>query len=87
MVIDYSKYYWKNPVITLRRPKENDWEYLVHHMFDSQGRFFFNEKIGFLVEGVQKDMYYHEGMYWNQVICGMTGAHFFENEKRLCNLY
>jgi len=193
MEIDYSGYYWKNSVISLRRPKEDDWEYLVHHMFDSQGRFFFNaeidlptdlelykrrteflepeklnytcfaiennegkhvgianlfniderngtfgpigivinptdrgkgyalaayrmlgkymfnerrmhkwnsgyiegnkasealhKKIGFIIEGVQKDMYYHEGRYWNHVICGMTETQFFENEKRLPNLY
>ena len=45
MNIDGSKYYWKNEFITLRQPKEEDWEQLVHHMFDSQGRFFFSEQI------------------------------------------
>ena len=192
MNIDYSMYYWKNNFITLRQPKEEDWEHLIHSMFDSQGRFFFNEqidlpidierykrrteftepeklayicfaiencegnhvgianlfniderngtfgpigivinpahrgmgyaaaayrmlgrymfnerrmhkwnngymeenkasaalhkKLGFVIEGVQKDMYYHEGRYWNQVLCGMTETQFFVNEKRLsCN--
>ncbi len=189
MEIDYTKYYWKNSQISLRRPKETDWQYVVHHMFDSQGRFFFSEiidlpidlelykrkfefiepeklgytafaiennegkhvgianlfniderngtfgpigivinpadrgkgyafaaylmlgeymfnerrmhkwnngymeenkasealhrKVGFVVEGVQKDMYYHEGRYWNQVVCGMNASQFFENKKRL----
>ncbi len=191
MNIDYSKYYWKNDLIMLRRPKEEDWELLIHHMFDSQGRFFFSEqidmpidaeeykkrseftepeklnyicfaiencegkfvgianlfsvderngtfgpigivinpsdrgkgyavaayrmlgrymfgerrmhkwnngymeenkssealhrKLGFVIEGIQKDMWYHEGRYWNQVICGMTETQFYENEKRIAD--
>jgi len=190
MTIDYSKYYWKNSLITLRQPKEDDWQALVHHMFDSQGRFFFNEeidmptdleqyrkrfieslepgklsyicfaienndgkhvgianlfgvderhgsfgpigilvnpmdrgkgyaaaayrmlgrymfnerrmhkwnngymeenkasaalhkKLGFEIEGVQKDMWFHDGRYWNQVLCGLTEKQFFENEASL----
>ena len=50
MEIDTSRYYWKNSLITLRRPKAEDWEHLIHHMFDSQGRFFFNEKIDLPVD-------------------------------------
>jgi len=190
MTIDYSKYYWKNSLITLRRPKEDDWQALVHHMFDSQGRFFFNveidlptdleqyrnrfianlepgklsytcfaiennegkhvgianlfgvderhgsfgpvgilvnpmdrgkgyaaaayrmlgrymfnerrmhkwnngymeenkasaalhKKLGFEIEGIQKDMWFHDGQYWNQVLCGLTEKQFFENEALL----
>ena len=193
MTIDYSKYYWKNSLITLRQQKEDDWQELVHHMFDSQGRFFFNEeidmptdldqyhnrfierlepgklnytcfaienndgkhvgianlfgvderngtfgpigilinplsrgkgyasaayrmlgkymfnerrmhkwnngyieenkasaalhkKLGFEIEGVQKDMRYHDGRYWNTVICGIIETQFFENEKLLPKL-
>ena len=37
-----------------------------------------HKKLGFIVEGVQKDMYFHEGRYWNQVLCGMTEKEFFE---------
>lgn len=185
MNIDYSKYYWKNDMITLRQPKPGDWEYLIHHMFDSQERFFFNDeidmpvdideyrkkfeerekpayisfaienakgehvgianlfgiderngvfgpigilinpahrnkgyaaaalkmlgkymfnerrmhkwnsgyvegnaasaalhnKIGFEIEGVAKDMCFHDGRYWNHVICGITAEQFFERNK------
>ncbi|MCL2773591.1 MAG: GNAT family N-acetyltransferase [Oscillospiraceae bacterium] len=187
MEIDYSKYYWKNDIITLRQPKADDWEYQVRCMFDSQARFFFNEeiemptdvekykkmftendnkdmgficfaienndgrhvgicnlfgvnerngifgpigiqidadergkgygtaafrmlgrymfnerrmhkwnseyiegnagsaalhkKIGFEIEGVRKDIYFHNGRYWNTVIVGMTEKQFFENNK------
>lgn len=189
MNIDYSKYYWKNSFITLRQPKAEDWKQLIHHMFDSQCRFFFNEqidmpidiesykkgieflepeklnytcfaienfdgkhvgianlfniderngtfgpigivinpidrgkgyataayrmlgkymfherrmhkwnsgyieenkasaelhkKLGFEIEGIQKDMCYHEGRYWNQVVCGMVETQFFENEENI----
>ncbi len=192
MNIDYSNYYWKNSLITLRRPKEGDWEYLIHHMYESQGRFFFNDEIdlptdieeykkrtefvepeklpytcfaiensdgkhvgianlfgiderngnfgpigivinpadrgkgyavaayrmlgrymfcerrmhkwnngyleenkasaalhkrlGFEIEGIQKDIHFHEGRYWNVVICGMTETQFYENEKRMPSL-
>ena len=50
MEIDTSRYYWKNDLITLRRPKAEDWESLIYHMFDSQGRFFFNEEIDLPVD-------------------------------------
>ena len=40
MEIDTSRYYWKNDLITLRRPRAEDWESLIYHMFDSRGRFF-----------------------------------------------
>ncbi len=189
MNIDDSKYFWKNDCITLRRPREDDWEHLIHHMYDSQGRFFFNneidlptdpalykqkmeftepdqlpylcfaiensegkhvgianlfgvderngnfgpigivinpmdrgkgygaaayrmlgnymflerrmhkwnngylqentasaalhKKLGFVTEGVQIDLYFHEGRYWNVVLCGMTETQFLENEKKL----
>jgi len=193
MTIDYSNYYWKNSLITLRQPIEDDWRELVHHMFDSQGRFFFNEeidmptdleryrnrfienlepgklsytcfaiennegkhvgianlfgvderhgsfgpigilvnpmdrgkgyataayrmlgrymfnerrmhkwnngymeenkasaamhkKLGFEIEGIQKDMWFHDGRYWNQVLCGLTEKQFFENEASLPTL-
>lgn len=192
MNIDYSKYYWRNSSISLRRPKEGDWEFLVHHMFESQGRFFINDeidmpvdidlykkrpefsepeklgyicfaiensegkpvgianlfgvnerhgsfgpigivinpadrgkgyaeaayrmlgdymfnerrmhkwnsgyneenkasaalhkKLGFVIEGVQKDMLYHEGRYWNTIVCGMTEKQFYDNEKKLLML-
>jgi RimJ/RimL family protein N-acetyltransferase len=185
--IDYSKYYWKNDIITLRQTVDSDWEGLVRCMFDSKARFLFNEeiemptdieryrkkfieneekdfgytsfaiennegryvgscnlfgvnerngtfgpigiqinvgergkgygvaayrmlgkymfnerrmhkwnngyiegnagsaalhkKIGFEIEGVQKDMYFHEGRYWNQVICGITEEQFFRKNS------
>lgn len=44
-----------------------------------------HRKLGFTVEGVQRDMYYHEGRYWNAVVCGMTEREFFANEGRLGN--
>jgi RimJ/RimL family protein N-acetyltransferase len=186
MEIDYSKYYWKNSLVTLRQPVESDWEGQVRCMFDSEARFLFNEeiemptdverykksflegfeknadpgciwfavennegmhvglcnlfnvnerngtfgpigiqinvgergkgygvaayrvlgkymfnerrmhkwnnnyiegnagsaalhkKIGFEIEGVQKDMLFHEGRYWSMVLCGMTEKQFFE---------
>ena len=40
-----------------------------------------HKKLGFNIEGVQKDMCFHEGRYWNQVLCGMTEIQFFNNEK------
>lgn len=193
MELDYSKYYWRNNLIKLRRPKADDWEALIHNMYDSTARFFFNEeiempadieeykrrhidslepgklnyicfaiennvgehvgianvfgiderngsfgpigiqinpahrnkgyaasayrmlarymfnerrmhkwnngyiegnkesealhaKLGFEVEGIQKDMYFHEGRYWNQVLCGITETQFFQNEKLLSEL-
>lgn len=192
MQIDYSGYYWKNSQITLRRPKAEDWEFLILHMFDTKGRFFFNnevdlpvdidqyrrkmeftdpetlpyrcfaienaegmhvgianlfgvderngnfgpigividpparghgyataayrmlghymfeerrmhkwnngyieenhasaalhKKLGFRIEGVRSDIYFHEGRYWNEVLCGMTEQQFFENEQRLGKL-
>lgn len=191
--IDYSKYYWRNDFIQLRQPKIDDWEELIHNMYDSMARFFFNEevdmptdieaykrryidrlepgklnyisfaiennagkhvgianlfgvderngrfgpigiqinptdrnkgygiaayrmlarymfderrmhkwnsgyiegnkdsealhrKLGFITEGIQKDMYFHEGRYWNQVLCGITETQFYENEKLLPKL-
>jgi len=40
-----------------------------------------HKKIGFTIEGIQKDMYFHEGRYWNQVLCGMTETQFFEKNS------
>ena len=193
MIIDYSKYYWKNNLITLRQPQPDDWKELVHHMFDSHNRFFFGEKIemptdleqyqkrflenlepgkldytsfaiennegrhvgianlfnvderngsfgpigilinprdrgngyavaayrmlgkymfnerrmhkwnssyfeenkasealhkklGFVIEGVRRDTNFHDGRYWNGVLCGLTEKEFFENEALLTKL-
>ena len=189
MQIDYSNYFWKNSIITLRQPREEDWQALVHHMFNSHTRFLFNyeidmptdlekyqkkftenlepgkvsytafaiennkgkhvgianlfdidekhgkfgpigilinpadrgngyamaafrllgkymfnerrmhkwnswyiegneasaalhKKIGFTIEGVQRDAAFHDGRYWNEVMCGITEKEFFENEGR-----
>jgi len=43
--IDYSKYYWKNDIITLRLPIESDWEYAVQNMFHSESRILFQTEI------------------------------------------
>ena len=43
--IDYSKYYWKNDIITLRQPIESDWEYAVQNMFHSESRVLFQTEI------------------------------------------
>ena len=43
--IDYSKYYWKNEIITLRQPIESDWEYCAQNMFHSESRVFFETEI------------------------------------------
>ena len=43
--IDYSKYYWKNDIIKLRPHIENDWEYCVKNMFDSENRMLFQTEI------------------------------------------
>ena len=188
MEIDDSKYYWKNNLIRLRPPRDEDWEALLPNMFDSEARFLFSElelpvdretyrqshvewlrqekgflrfaienkagkhvgianlfgvderngvfgpigiqinpmdrgmgyavsayrmlgrymfcerrmhkwnsaymegnaasaalhkKMGFVVEGIRRDIAYHEGRYWNEVLCGVTEAEFFENEKLL----
>lgn len=189
MDIDDSGYFWHSGPITLRRPRPDDWEALIHHMYDSQGRFFFNDeidlpidpetyrqrdeflapdklpylcfaiendagrhvgianvfgiderngvfgpvgividpaerghgyataayrllgryfflerrmhkwnngyleenaasaalhrKLGFRPEGLQRDMHFHEGRYWNVVLCGMTEREFMENERKL----
>ena len=42
-----------------------------------------HKKLGFLIEGICTDMTFHDGRYWNAVLCGMTEAQFFENEKKL----
>jgi len=181
MDIDYSNYFWNGELITLRQPKEDDWQEIVPHMFDTRMRFFFTEevemptdleqyrknfierlgkadytgfaienndgqhvgianlfgiderngtfgpvgilinahsrgrgyasaayqllgrymfrerrmhkwnsgyiegntasaalhkKLGFEIEGLQRDMYFHDGRYWNQVICGITCEEF-----------
>lgn len=188
--IDYSQYYWKNSLIRLRPPKEDDWEELIHNMFDSTARFLYEEqielpvsveaykqrhtdrinaekqgytcfaiensegrhvgianlfhvderngtfgpislqinpadrhkgygsaalrllgnymfnerrmhkwnscyvegnkdsealhkKIGFVIEGVQRDMFFHNGKHWNKVLCGMTREQFLEAEQHL----
>lgn len=193
MIIDYSRYFWKNSLVTLRQPREDDWQYVIHHMFDTPGRFFFNEEVdmptdvdqykerfiaslepgkrnyigfaiensdgehvgianlfdvderhgkfgpigilinpahrgngyalaafrmlgqymfnerrmhkwnsgyieenkasaalhkkaGFMTEGVQREIAFHEGRYWNLVMCGMTEREFFANEARLPKL-
>ena len=45
-----------------------------------------HKRLGFEIEGIQKDIHFHEGRYWNVVICGMTETQFYENEKRMPNL-
>jgi len=46
-----------------------------------------HKKTGFTIEGIQADMVFHEGRYWNQVMCGVTETQFFENEKTLPPLW
>jgi len=189
MNIDYSKYYWRNSLITLRQPLESDWELVIHNRYDSESRFLFTDeielptetesfrknfveditqskdylrfaitnnedkhvgivhvfgidekngvfgpigiqinpldrgmgyatavyrmlgkymfserrmhkwnsefleenvgserlhkKIGFNIEGIRKDMSFHEGRYWNLVLAGITEHQFYENEMLL----
>lgn len=40
-----------------------------------------HKKLGFEIEGIQKDIHFHQGKYFNQVICGMTETQFFKNES------
>lgn len=42
-----------------------------------------HKKLGFNIEGVRKDVTYHDGKYWGEVLCGITREEFFENEKQL----
>jgi len=41
----------------------------------------FHKKMGFVIEGVRKDRVFHDGKYWNEVLCGMTEEQFFAREK------
>ena len=56
MDIDYSKYYWKNDLITLRQSKEEDWPYLCQSFYCSENRFMFDGEIELPldVEGFKK---------------------------------
>lgn len=36
-----------------------------------------HESLGFTIEGVGRDEFFHQGRYWNQVLCGMTEDEFF----------
>jgi len=38
--IDYSKYYWQNELVRVRRAKPEDWKYHNHPNYDSEWRFF-----------------------------------------------
>ena len=38
--IDYSKYYWQNDLVRVRRAKPDDWKYHNHPNYDSEWRFF-----------------------------------------------
>ncbi len=42
-----------------------------------------HKKLGFTVEGIQRDDAFHNGRYWNAVLCGITETEFFQNEKKL----
>jgi len=37
---DYSKYFWQNDLIRVRRSKPDDWKYHKHPNYDSEDRFF-----------------------------------------------
>jgi Acetyltransferases, including N-acetylases of ribosomal proteins len=38
--IDYSKYFWQNDLLRIRRAKPDDWKYHQHPSYDSDERFF-----------------------------------------------
>jgi len=38
--IDYSKYYWQNDLVRVRRSKPDDWKYHKYPQYDSDDRFF-----------------------------------------------
>jgi len=38
--IDYSKYFWQNDLIRVRRSRLDDWQYHQYHYYDSEDRFF-----------------------------------------------
>lgn len=37
-----------------------------------------HKKLGFNIEGVRKDVTFHNGRYWNEVLCGITEEEFFK---------
>ena len=39
-----------------------------------------HKKLGFIIEGVQKDMVFHEGRYWDLVLAGITETIFKEKK-------
>ena len=45
MDIDFTQYYWKNELIQLRQPKEDDWQYLCQSFYCSENRFMFDGEI------------------------------------------
>jgi len=40
--LDYSKYFWQNDLVRVRRSKPEDWKLHFCHMFNSEERFFTN---------------------------------------------
>lgn len=45
MTIDFSEYYWKDELIRLRQPKEDDWQFMCQSFYRSEDRFMFNSEI------------------------------------------
>lgn len=35
-----------------------------------------HEKLGFVIEGLRREVLYHDGRYWNEVLCGLTRAEY-----------
>jgi RimJ/RimL family protein N-acetyltransferase len=42
-----------------------------------------HKKLGCVQEGVQRQVYYHEGRYYDHWLFGLTSDEFVENERRL----
>ncbi|MBS6196304.1 MAG: GNAT family N-acetyltransferase [Clostridiales bacterium] len=48
------------------------------YMEDNTASANLHKKLGFEIEGIRKDIAFHDGKYWNEVICGITEKQFFE---------
>lgn len=40
-----------------------------------------HEKLGFVMEGIRREVLYHDGRYWNEVLCGLTRAEYLARVK------
>ena len=57
------------------------------YMEENEASAMLHKRLGFEIEGVRKDLIYHDGHYWNLVFCGMTEKQFFEKNYSvfICN--